>query len=151
MNKRWQIACLSLACLSNFSFLPVAKGIVNSEITVTIDGLKNLKGQICLSVFDSSQGFPSNSDRAIQGQCLKVSKDPIKVTFSNLPAGSYAVAVIHDANSDRSLNTNALGIPTEGFGFSRNPQIMTGPPKFGDSVVFIAGANTEIAIRLKYF
>jgi uncharacterized protein (DUF2141 family) len=151
MNKRWQIACLSLACLSNFVFLPVAKGMINSEITVTIDGLKNLQGQICLSVFDSSQGFPSNSDRAIAGQCLKVTKNTITATFRNLPAGSYAVAVIHDANSDRSLNTNILGIPTEGFGFSRNPQIMTGPPKFGDSAVFVAGQNTEIAIRLKYF
>jgi uncharacterized protein (DUF2141 family) len=151
MNKRWQLACLSLAFLSNFSFLSAARGIINSEITVTIDGLKNLRGQICLSIFDSSQGFPSNSDRAIRGQCLKVSQNKITAIFRDLPAGTYAVAVIHDANNDSSLNTNALGIPTEGFGFSRNPQILTGPPNFGDSAIFVAGQNTAIEIKLKYF
>jgi uncharacterized protein (DUF2141 family) len=151
MNRKWQLVCLSLAFLSNFAFLPIARGVVSSNVTVTIEGLKNLNGQICLSLFDSSQGFPSNSDRAIRGQCLKVNNNRIEATFSNLNAGTYAVAVIHDANSDSSLNTNALGIPTEGFGFSRNPQILTGPPKFSDSAVFVVGQNTKIQIKLKYF
>jgi uncharacterized protein (DUF2141 family) len=151
MKKKWLLTCLFLASFNSFFVPSIAKGEASSNITVTIDGLKNLRGQICLSIFDSSRGFPSSSDRAIQGQCLKISNNPLVATFRNLKAGSYAVAVIHDANSDKSLNTNVLGIPTEGFGFSRNPQILNGPPQFGDSAFFVAGQNTEIEIRLKYF
>ena len=46
-----------------------------------------------------------------------------------LPRGDYALAVIHDENGNARLDTIA-GIPREGFGFSRNPPIRFGPPRF---------------------
>nr|WP_245817423.1 DUF2141 domain-containing protein [Hydrococcus rivularis] len=76
---------------------------------------------------------------------------PQLVTFENLQPGSYAVAVLHDANNDGEANRNALGIPVEGFGFSRNPVIRTGPPKFNDAVVLVLGSSTKIQIQLNYF
>ena len=64
--------------------------------------------------------------------------------------GNYAVALIHDANADGILNSNSFGMPTEGFGFSNNPLILTGPPKFNNAAVAVAGANTDIQIKLQY-
>lgn len=74
----------------------------------------------------------------------------MKETFDNLKAGSYAVAVLHDKKGDRQLKRNFLGIPTDGFGFSGNPAIVTGPPKFGDSAFVVAGPSTNIQIQLIY-
>ncbi|GAA6620321.1 hypothetical protein NUACC26_061370 [Scytonema sp. NUACC26] len=74
---------------------------------------------------------------------------PLTVTFKNLQPGSYAVAVLHDTNSDKKANRNGLGIPLEGFGFSENPVIRTGPPKFNDAVL-VAGSTTNIQIQLNY-
>jgi uncharacterized protein (DUF2141 family) len=42
-------------------------------------------------------------------------------------------------------------MPTEGFGFSQNPEVLTGPPKFNDSAVTVSKTNTDIKIKMKYF
>ncbi len=123
----------------------------SSTLTVEIDGLKSRQGQICLSVFASSQGFPSSSSNAVQNQCVPVTKKSLLVTFRNLKPGSYAVSALHDTKGDQKIHRNILGIPTEGFGFSSNPTILTGPPKFGDSAFLVVGPNTNIQIQLIYF
>jgi uncharacterized protein (DUF2141 family) len=148
---KWlKVSVLAVCAIGSMMLAPSAKGIVNGNLTVTVDGLKNQKGQVCLTVFSSSRGFPKQSDRAVAVQCVKPTGNRSTVTFRNLKAGNYAVAVIHDINNDKIINTNGIGIPTEGFGFSRNPRILTGPPKFGDSSVLVAGADTEIEVRLQY-
>ncbi|ARV62876.1 hypothetical protein BZZ01_05905 [Nostocales cyanobacterium HT-58-2] len=122
----------------------------NSQLTVEIDGLRNRQGQVCLSLFTSGRGFPSNSSNAVQNQCTAITATPLFITFKNLQPGSYAVAVLHDANSDNKANRNGLGIPVEGFGFSENPVILTGPPKFNDAAFLVAGSTTNIQIKLNY-
>ena len=130
--------------------LPSQAQIEASQLGVEINGLRDQSGQVCLSLFSSSQGFPSDSAQAVQNQCVTASSTPI-ITFDNVQPGSYAIAVLHDANSDRTINRNVLGIPSEGFGFSGNPVIRTGPPTFGDAMVFVAGNQTKIQIDLNYF
>ena len=122
-----------------------------SQLGVEVKGLRNQDGQVCLSLFASSQGFPSDGDQAVQNQCVSANSSAPIVTFDNVQPGSYAIAVLHDANSDRTINRNVLGIPNEGFGFSGNPVIRTGPPTFGDALVFVAGDQTNIQIDLNYF
>jgi uncharacterized protein (DUF2141 family) len=72
------------------------------------------------------------------------------VLFSGLKAGTYAVAVLHDENGDDQANRNLIGIPTEGFGFSRNPALRMGPPQFSDAAFLIAGPKTAIEIKMRY-
>lgn len=140
-----------LTAIGSFATIIQAQSATaNSALTVTVDGLRNRQGQICFSLFAQSQGFPNNAKRAIRTGCVKAASNPVTVTFRNLTAGTYAVSVIHDANNDGTINQGALGIPTEGFGFSRNPQVRTGPPRFGDAAIFIAGPNTTAQIRLQY-
>lgn len=145
-----------LMFLTSFLFVSIFSVAVNvqaqtkSKITLTIDGLKNKNGQICASLFASNKGFPSNGDNAIKSGCVSITEVPVVMSFDNLQPGSYAIAVLHDANNDKMANRNALGIPTEGFGFSQNPAILTGPPKFNDAAVVVAGDNTNINIKLKY-
>ena len=123
----------------------------SGQLGVEINGLRNQDGQICLSLFANSEGFPSDGNQAVQNQCVTASEAESVVTFDNVQPGSYAIAVLHDANSDSIINRNVLGIPSEGFGFSGNPVIRTGPPTFGDAMVFVAGRQTTIQIDLNYF
>lgn len=149
MKQRLTISLLFLAVTSNLMVLSSAKAVSNSSLTVMVNGLKNQRGQVCLTLFATGRGFPSNRDRAVRASCIKAANAPLAVTFPNLKAGSYAVAVFHDANNDGNLNSNGLGIPTERFGFSQNPVIRTGPPKFGDAAVIVAGTETNIQIQLQ--
>jgi uncharacterized protein (DUF2141 family) len=154
MRKEFKILMrilpIFLVNIGNLSFSTNARADLNGNLTVEVDGLKKQKGQICFSLFGSSEGFPGQGKRALQAKCVKILSGSPKLTFSNLKAGSYAVAVFHDIKGDGTLKRNALGIPTEGFGFSNNPPILTGPPKFNDSAVFVAGPNTNIQINLLY-
>ncbi|KJH72556.1 DUF2141 domain-containing protein [Aliterella atlantica] len=122
---------------------------LNSKLVVQVGGFANQSGQVCASLFASSQGFPNNRQKVVQRQCTKIA-NPTTITFKNLKAGSYAVAVIHDRNSDGTLNRNDLGMPVEGYGFSQNPQTETAPPKFKDAVVFVAGVSTIVQVQLRY-
>ncbi|RYZ88061.1 MAG: DUF2141 domain-containing protein, partial [Proteobacteria bacterium] len=62
----------------------------------------------------------------------------------------YAIAIMHDEDGDHKLKT-VMGIPREGFGFSNNPRVMVGAPKFEKTAVNITGAKTDIPITVKYF
>ncbi|MGB3654709.1 MAG: DUF2141 domain-containing protein [Rivularia sp. (in: cyanobacteria)] len=151
LKNKFQVGIVVLSIIGNLAFLPSAEGSANSNLGVTVKGLKNQKGQVCFSLFSSSRGFPSNDKRAIKAQCVKLGDSNVKLNIPSLKAGTYAIAMFHDSNGDGKLNTNAFGIPREGFGFSRNPRILTGPPKFGDSAVFVVGSSTNIQVDMNYF
>jgi uncharacterized protein (DUF2141 family) len=150
MRKVMRVSLLLLAFVGNLAWTFSAKANFKGNLSVEIDGFKNQQGQVCASIFGSNQGFPNDSDRVIQRQCTKITDIPVKLTFENLPAGNYAVAVMHDSNGDLKLNRNSLRMPTEGFGFSKNPEVRTSAPKFNDAAILLAGPNTTIQIHLKY-
>lgn len=149
--QRFSAHVLTLAVVGSLVLSPDANAISNSNLTVTVSGLRNQKGRVCFSLFADGQGFPSNSDRALESRCVKVVNTLPAVTFKNLSAGSYAVAVFHDEDGDGIFKRGFLGIPKEGFGFSRNPAILTGPPSFKDAAVSVTDQSLQIQIQLKYF
>ncbi|WP_353932006.1 DUF2141 domain-containing protein [Okeanomitos corallinicola TIOX110] len=122
-----------------------------SKLTVVVNGIRHQKGDICFRVYDSAKGFPDNDTSEIKSACTKITSASVKQVFSGLKPGSYAVAVVDDQNGDRQLNKDFFGIPTEGFGISRNPivSIQTGTPKFRH-VSFPLTKNTTININMKY-
>lgn len=126
-----------------------AQGVSN-RLTINVQGLKNAQGKVCYSLFSSSAGFPTSSNQAIRAECIPADSNSSAIAFGNLSPGTYAVAVFHDVNNDGQLNKNSFGIPTEGFGFSQNPGIYTGPPRFSDAAIFIAGNTSAIKIQLKH-
>lgn len=125
-----------------------ANAASNSSLTVEVNGLRDQKGIVCLSLFSDEQGFPNQSDRAIAFRCIQAKET--SATFDQLAPGRYAVAVIHDANEDGTLNTGLLGIPKEGFGFSCNPQIGTHAPSFSEAAIVVSGESTKIQVNMKY-
>lgn len=157
-TKFYQKAQIVKACLLLSVFgiaLDVSKIRTNANnlsgnLTVEINGFRNREGQACVSLFASSQGFPNNRKNVVQRQCNKITSIPLTVNFTNLKAGNYAVAIIHDTNGDGTLNRNDIGMPIEGYGFSRNPEIRTAAPKFNDAAVLIAGPNTSVQVQLVY-
>ena len=150
MVKKLGLSVLLLAIMGNGFWTSSARGNFLSNLTVEINGLRNTEGQVCVSIFANSKGFPNNRDGVLKAKCTKMSEKSLTVTFDNLQAGSYAVAVIHDQNNDQILNLNYFGVPIEGFGFSRNPEVRIGPPKFRDTAFLLAGPNTVIQIKLKH-
>ena len=70
--------------------------------------------------------------------------------FGDLPSGDYAVALFHDENGNGKLDTR-FGIPREGVGFSNNPRLFFGPPRFAAASFEVTNLAVDEQVRLKYF
>ena len=102
--------------------------------------------RVCLTA--DPDNFPNCVDDA-DAVTRSVPATSGSLTIGGLKPGGYAVAVIHDENGNAKLDTFA-GIPREGFGFSRNPAIRFGPPRFDAArFPFAAGAEKQ-QIRIRY-
>lgn len=150
MSKRLK----TIAAIAS-AFIPLycsgnARAVGTSNLTVEVQGLMGASGNICLTIFSRSEGFPSDGTKALKASCFPISQTPFSLTLDGLNAGNYAIALFHDENADGTLNTNLVGVPQEGFGFSNNPSIVSGPPNFSDATFFVAGQNTTIRIGMKY-
>ncbi|XTZ12106.1 MAG: DUF2141 domain-containing protein [cyanobacterium endosymbiont of Rhopalodia inflata] len=149
MKYRSQISASLIYLVGMLGISSSVNANLMSELTIEISGLGEHRGQLCFSLFSSSRGFPDSKKYAVESECVKITDNPMRVTFNNLPPKTYAVAVFLDHNEDGKLNRNFLGIPTEKFGFSSNPIIKSGPPKFGESAILVVGKNINIQIKLK--
>ena len=70
------------------------------------------------------------------------------VTYQyELPPGTYAIGIFHDANLNNRLDNYFFGVPREQYGFSNDARGFLGPPSFDDAAFSVAG-RAEIAITL---
>lgn len=142
-----QLSILLLAG-SGLSFMPAP---ANSKLAVSITNLSNNNGHVLVSLYNTAEGFPSKPEKAVQKKQVTVTNKQATVEFSSLPAGTYAVAVLHDENDDQKMNTNWLGIPKEGYGFSNNAMGTLGPPAFSKASFRLEkDEQKSISIRLRH-
>ena len=135
---------LVLVALSSFN--PADEGI-----KVNITNLKSNKGFVLVSLFKEGVGYPDKPEKAFRKAKLSITANNAAVIFSSLPAGSYAIAILHDENDDQKMNKNILGIPREGYGFSNNATAAFGPPRYSKaSFRHTAGTATTLTIKTKY-
>lgn len=121
-----------------------------ATLSVELLDLRNADGVVCVALFGSAPGFPSDPDQALRSGCFEIVEQPLVLTFPNLPHGFYAIAVHHDENEDGKLNCNGLGIPKEGFGFSGNPSIWKGAPSFDRAAFEFSSLQATVSITMKY-
>lgn len=120
-----------------------------TKLQVTVTNIKGDKGDIIVGIFDSDENFLK---KPLDGRLAKANGDSITVVFENLKPGKYAVSVLHDANKNKDLDKNKLGIPKEGFGFSNNVLGAMGPPSFDRAIIDLTPdvKDLDIGIKMKY-
>jgi len=117
------------------------------SLDLGFDKVRSTRGVLRICLTSDPRNFPSCKDDA-RAITRTVPASERSVHFDDLPYGSYAIAVIHDENRNKKLDT-FVGIPKEGFGFSRNPATF-GPPKF-TAAAFEIGAKAAVQrINLRY-
>src|SRR5512140_401947 len=120
-------------------------------IHVKVLDIRNSAGTVDCALFESAEGFPIEVLRsATNVMVIKVRASQARCDFEDIPPGTYALAVIHDENMNGVLDTNALGIPREGYGFSNNAKKWLGPPSFSDASFLYDGQNRDLTMSLHY-
>lgn len=137
--------------LSVFFFILSGFRTPGAELRVRIGHLRNEKGHVLVSLFRNGEGYPDEPEKAYRkGQAL-ISNGNAVMVFHDLPAGDYAIAILHDENDDLRMNKNWLGLPTEGYGFSNNVMGMFGPPGLSKASFAVKATGIQyIDIRIKY-
>jgi uncharacterized protein (DUF2141 family) len=102
----------------------------NVNLTVSIVGLKNDKGNLRVGLFNSEGTFLKSTFKGVSSD---IKSKKATVTFMNIPKGEYAISVYHDKNKNGKLDTNFMGIPSEDFACSNNAKGFMGPPKHEDA------------------
>lgn len=119
------------------------------SIDVTITGLRNEKGLLLICLTANPKAWPDCSKDPDAHKRRIHAANLASVEFTGVSAGHYAVSLVHDENSNGKLDT-AIMIPKEGFGFSRNPSVTFGPPKFKSAQFTVGAADISQTVKMKY-
>jgi uncharacterized protein (DUF2141 family) len=144
-SSRFFVACLLLGVLASF------RPGINQNLKITITRLHNNNGVVLVSLFKEGEGFPDNALKAYGKEKAYIVDKTATLIFKSVPPGTYAVAILHDENSNQKMDKNILGLPKEGYGFSNNASAPFGPPSYKKaSFTHTVNGPTEIQVKAKY-
>lgn len=120
------------------------------RLQVRVSGLKSAKGNITVTVYpDDEKRFLAGGGKLARQRVSAML--PITTACFVVPAaGAYAIAIYHDANNDHDFNRTFVGLPAEGFGFSRNPKTKLGLPRFSEVRFNSQLGDNPVEIQLSY-
>jgi len=122
---------------------------IDSDITleVTISGIKKEVGEIRIALYDKDNEFLSEKD-INDYRVVPVDGTSVKCKFQVKEAGNYAMALVHDINSNGTMDFNLVGWPKEPYAFSNNPGVWLRAPTFEECAIKVNG-NESIVINMK--
>lgn len=123
----------------------------DGRVVVDISGLRSTDGQLLVALFRSSKGFPGGGAKAFGKRVAKPRASRARIVFDEVPPGPFAVTVHHDANKNFAMEKNLMGMPEEGYGFSRDASAPFGPPDFNAAKLTLGPSETKrISIHLRH-
>ncbi|GAB2857049.1 hypothetical protein GCM10027277_26820 [Pseudoduganella ginsengisoli] len=127
--------------------LLASAGASATTLQVKIDGVASGKGKLRVAVCDESTFLK----KCTLGAATAAHAGSARVDVPNVPAGAWAVMAYHDENDNEKMDRNAMGIPSEGYGFSNGATAKYGPPPFRQAAVTVGnGAAVPVQINLQY-
>lgn len=128
---------------------PGAAEAPRGVIEIVVHGLRSGDGKVRLALYDDPEGFPSR-EGSIRGGAVRLDGDVAVFVFDDVPYGTYALSAFHDENDNGKFDTNFLGLPLEGYGFSRDAAVVFGPPAFEDAAFELRSSKRTVAINMRY-
>lgn len=116
-------------------------------ITVHIDGCTSDAGHVRMGLATADAKFEADTD--FREASVPVHDGTARHIFENIPYGTYAVRLYHDANDNEELDTNFMGIPKEAYGFSNNARGRFGLPSFDEAAFTLDADSLTLTIRVR--
>ena len=144
MRRRALFSALALA-----SVVFAAGEAAAARIVVTITGLKSNEGGVYVGLYATPSKFLNGAQVDVMKK-VRASTAPITVAFDNLPPGTYAVGAYHDENNNDHLDTNFLGLPTEGYALSNGIRAVTSKPTFQQAAFAVGNDGAAVSLQIRY-
>ncbi len=139
----------------------ISTPVCAAELRLTISGVRSDSGEILIGLYDNAGGFVAaianatknglmvDSGRLV-GVSMRAKTGSQSIVFTQLPPGRYALVVVHDENDNGLLDANILGVPTEGYCFSRDAQGIFSAPSFDAAAISLGEADVRATISVIY-
>lgn len=120
-------------------------------LRVVVRGFHSDAGRARCDLYRGPTGFPVERQHTVMRRAAPIRNGHATCVFRGVPAGEYAVAVIHDEDDDAHFDRDVFGRPQEGWGASRDAEPRPfGPPRYDDAKLAFDGTELRIAIRMRY-
>lgn len=136
--------------LSTYSASAQANASKLFSLTVKAENLRNSTGIVQFALYDADGTIPDEHyKKYLRLEKVTIEGGKAVATFFNLPAGRYAVNILHDENDNGKIDKGLIK-PKEGIGFSNYSSIgFTHRPNF-KKASFDLKRDTTIEVKVIY-
>jgi uncharacterized protein (DUF2141 family) len=128
-----------------------ANAPLGTTVSVNVNAMRDSSGMIRMCLTANPAMFPKKCDLdpAAKRVAVKAS-DAGTVVFRDVPPGRYAIALLHDENGNGKMDWSFIGMPKEGFGFSRDAPVKLSAPKFDAAAFEVSGQPVKMSMKVRY-
>ena len=148
MRHRVLFSALAVASIVAGSMFAAANAHA-ARIIVTVSGMKSATGGVYVGLYATPSKF-LNGTQVDAMRKVRASTGPVTVVFDNLPPGTYAVGAYLDANNNDHLDTDFVGLPTEGYALSNGVRAVMSKPTFHQAAFTVGAEDKPVALHIRY-
>ena len=126
----------------------------NADIHVEVVGFPDTRGRCACALYNHVEGFPTDRKQVYLNAAGKIGENLKAVCdFKEVPTGTYAIALFHDAKLTGKMAKNLIGIPQERYGFSNDakPHALSAPTFQECAFQHNASQITNLTINLQQY
>lgn len=120
-----------------------------AEIVATVSHLRNEHGVVRIALYARQDGWLEHG-RELASCVAVVHADQASCSLGHHRPGRYAIALLHDEDSDGDMDRDFFGLPQEGYGFSNDARPGLGPPSFDDAAFRHGEDGSAPSLRARY-
>jgi uncharacterized protein (DUF2141 family) len=123
-----------------------------ADLAVTVEGVRNATGVVYVCLWSAALTYPDCAKSVPHARrAIPPEGGTARTVFDGLPPGTYAISVLHDENGNGVMDSSWLGVPREGFGFSRIPRLVAMRAPTFEEASFRVEADGSVTVTMIYF
>jgi uncharacterized protein (DUF2141 family) len=118
-----------------------------APLTLVISNLASPTAPVIVGVYGTKNKFPYPKDQ-LKVYTFKPDSVLLTAMITDLPFGTYALAIYQDVNSNGKIDKNLIGIPTEPYAFSNNYKPTVKAPAFKNCQFEYNTSSNTMAMKM---
>lgn len=120
------------------------------NLLIAVTGVRNARGAISINLYPDAPDDFMKKGKWVERVRVPAQAGEVSACMPVPQSGRYAVSLFHDENNDRRLGRNWIGIPSEGYGFSRDAPTPLRLPHFEEAVITTGPGINRLRIKMRY-
>ncbi|UJR82377.1 Hypothetical protein I5071_44420 [Sandaracinus amylolyticus] len=119
-------------------------------VIAVVRGLRSERGHVRGGLYGSQSTF-THGGQEVATCSTTITNGVARCRFESVPAGRFAIGMMHDEDDDTVFDQGFMGVPEEGYGFSRDARGTLGAPSFDSAAFDYDGRSVRsLSITMRY-